>query len=319
MRGFVATSAHKKDIAALVRGGVEPTANEKYANVSIMLPPRWVQLDANINASLKCIESESVWTGDMTEADMKSNDGDVESDSGSEVEEGDVSKGRHCGVAISEDAEKERNALLKEALWLNVSSSRPTSAVDISSCDDSCTQEETENDLDDLPTPPPALSEVHRQTSVTFVKRKDLSALANIDQILTFKDKAGNTAAHHAAFIGLKKTYETLLALGASKYVLNNANICPEAIRSGVGTLFPRPSRVSSTSCRTGEHILPMNTFNKVDAIFFRKLTRRRVIPEDLVPVAFRAAAESESPLALIELQQRLLNMDSVSCTPVAS
>ena len=42
-----------------------------------------------------------------------------------------------------------------------------------------------------------------RQDSVSFVSQAEYEPISNIDDLVSFKDKAGNSAAHHLAFMGL--------------------------------------------------------------------------------------------------------------------
>ena len=60
-----------------------------------------------------------------------------------------------------------------------------------------------------------------------------------------YRDKAGNTAAHHAAFIGLPRTLEALQdyakrpPLSKSKWRTNHALLTPQAVADKLATLYP--------------------------------------------------------------------------------
>jgi hypothetical protein len=217
-------------------------------------------------------------------------------------------------MALSDDLECVKNAFLKEADWLDIPSiSRQSTGVVASDVSLSfASGEDATVDLH-LLSPPAAVSESTRETSVSFIKTRNLTALTQLNHILTFKDKAGNTTAHHAAFMGLTKTYNTLVSLGASRYALNEANICPAAVLCGVATLYPLPSSSPPTSsCRVGGHQLPLNTFHRGDAVLFRSLTRRALLSDELVKKAFYTAVDVSCPPALEGLQNALLEMRSV-------
>ena len=77
-----------------------------------------------------------------------------------------------------------------------------------------------------------------RQNSGVFDSIKAYEGIVDIDYLVLSKDKAGNTAAHHAAFIGLPRTMKALLnyaknpPLAKSKWVMNLAKIVPEGFSS---------------------------------------------------------------------------------------
>jgi hypothetical protein len=284
----------------------------------LIICPRMVLLDSNLlmKRTTAIADASDSWNGEMKEATTMTPEAAAyeESDTESDVASDDEDEvAIWCNVELSYDIELEKNTLLKEAHWLNIPSvSRPTSILE----PQSAMEEENggDVDMDMLPPPPAPLSEVHRQTSVSFVKTRNLTPFSDIKHILTFKDKAGNTAAHHAAFMGLTKTYNTLLSLGASRYALNEANICPAAVLCGVATLYPLPpSSPPTSSCRVGGHLLPLNTFDRGDAMLFRNLTRRSLLPDELVRKAFRTSADATCSSALEELQNALLEMRTVS------
>lgn len=68
-----------------------------------------------------------------------------------------------------------------------------------------------DEDDDDLP---PAAPMMTRQASQAFWECDAYEPLDNMDQLLHYKDKAGNTAAHHAAYMKLDMTLDVLLSCG---------------------------------------------------------------------------------------------------------
>jgi SpoVK/Ycf46/Vps4 family AAA+-type ATPase/DNA-binding transcriptional MerR regulator len=73
-----------------------------------------------------------------------------------------------------------------------------------------------------------------RQTSEIFYSLPNYEPLDNITELIKFQDKAGNSAAHHAAFIGLIKSAEALFQAGASRWLPNRDGDTPAGLLAGL-------------------------------------------------------------------------------------
>jgi len=77
-------------------------------------------------------------------------------------------------------------------------------------------------------------SSLHRLTSVGFYSLKSYEPIVTIAELIKFADKNGNTAAHHAASIGLPLTVAALFKAGASRWVANKTSDTPAGILDGI-------------------------------------------------------------------------------------
>ena len=155
---------------------------------------------------------------------------------------------------LSPHWEQETNALLSEAYFLTASASASLSP------DSTCV---SELDHDILDAPPV----MNRHTSTAFFSLSSFEALPDIDALCQFTDKNGNTACHHAAYMGLHQTFEALVAHGASRWQENKGGDTPSCLRDGF-------------SLGTGS---ALSTFHKI-------LTKRGFMSPALVPVAMQTA-----------------------------
>jgi hypothetical protein len=94
-----------------------------------------------------------------------------------------------------------------------------------------------EDSAEDPPPPPGKAgltrSKSLRSQSLAFHQTMAYSAVKDLHSLLTFKDKAGNTAAHHLAFLRLDKALAALERVGASLWEVNQANVSANAVFDG--------------------------------------------------------------------------------------
>ena len=132
--------------------------------------------------------------------------------------------------------------------------------------------EDEDSKLDQMFPPPPRLL---RQDSAAFMAMDHFIAIDNIDDLCRFKDKNGNSAAHHAASIGLNRTAEALHKHGAPRWLPNNTSDTPAALRDGL---------------RLGSGVVP----NRLH----RALTKRSLLPRFALRFAFQTPLDYRpSPL----------------------
>jgi hypothetical protein len=235
------------------------------------------------------------------------NDDSSDADDSSEDDEGGKPN-------IEDNRELERNAAIQEDLLQGQSEKSP----------DTATGQSPSNEI-------LSAGILLRQTSSGFHDRVGYDPIASIDDLITFTDKAGNCAAHHLAFIGLKKSYAALLECGASKYALNHALVCPSAIVDGVATI-PFPSIVAPTADSIaaedatdnaaapphvpvvvrGQCPLPLPAFDDASLKLYRHLTKRGLLPPHLIRAAFLTPEDYSPPLELKPLVDALMEMQKV-------
>ena len=180
-----------------------------------------------------------------------------------------------------------------------------------------------------------------RLTSMTFNDLTAFEPLQDMDHMITFKDKAGNTAFHHAAFIGLPKTLHSLQEYArltphlvkSSRWIQNAARIVPRAILDGVATISPATIYDASVSIdearsswRTSYHLnlpvpvrgrdeLPFYALDLESANLYRNLVKRNLGQKQLglavVKAVFRTAKDYRHPSKLDELVSALQDMDN--------
>ena len=84
-----------------------------------------------------------------------------------------------------------------------------------------------------------------RQSSAGFADLASYQPITQLDHLVNYKDKAFNTAMHHAAFIGFPKflsemqEYAKSPPLNKSSYIYNAAKVVPLALLDGVATIYP--------------------------------------------------------------------------------
>ena len=69
-----------------------------------------------------------------------------------------------------------------------------------------------------------------RQVSLLYVSMSSYEMIDNIGDLLIGTDKSGNTAAHHAAYIGLTLTAKALFTAGASRWRGNITHDTPQSL-----------------------------------------------------------------------------------------
>ena len=74
-----------------------------------------------------------------------------------------------------------------------------------------------------------------RQTSEGFTNQEHFDEITNLIDLCTFADLNGNTAAHHAAYIGLFLTAKALFKAGSSRWVSNFTFDTPASLLDGLG------------------------------------------------------------------------------------
>jgi len=123
------------------------------------------------------------------------------------------------------DFELKQNEQYEESHFLHVSLapsfSEPSS---LGSCEDGVEA------LNDFGAPPPLI----HQTSIGYNQAKSFEPLATIADIVRFVDKNGNSAAHYAGNMGLHRTVEKLVELGASKFLANKFGDTPSSLQAGL-------------------------------------------------------------------------------------
>jgi len=124
-------------------------------------------------------------------------------------------------LAADNEFEKNKNILLSEMLWHDISCDRTDTSYANEKVDEKAQQFSQECSFD-IPMP-----SLNRASSVSFVKSTQVHPLKTVDDLKLFKDKAGNCAAHHLAFVGLKKSLQLLFQLGVSQWQVNNVQISP--------------------------------------------------------------------------------------------
>jgi hypothetical protein len=87
-----------------------------------------------------------------------------------------------------------------------------------------------------LPVTPPvdAINSFTRQNSAGFYSMHQYHAIEKIEELVSFRDKNGNGAAHHAASIGLRRTVEALFAAGAKRWIENSFMDSPSGLLDGL-------------------------------------------------------------------------------------
>ena len=73
-----------------------------------------------------------------------------------------------------------------------------------------------------------------RQNSAGFYSLHQYSPIKKIADLISFTDKNGNGAAHHAASIGLRRTVEALFTVGAKKWIMNSFSDSPTGLLDGL-------------------------------------------------------------------------------------
>lgn len=121
---------------------------------------------------------------------------------------------------LPDDWEIEQNVILCENYFHSTLSN-------VKMDDQSCV---SEMDISIMSSPPPLMS---RFTSTSFFNLSSYDKLPDIDTFCHFVDKNGNTACHHAAYIGLHQTFDLLVKHGASRWQENNAGDTPNYLRDG--------------------------------------------------------------------------------------
>ena len=171
------------------------------------------------------------------------------------------------------------------------------------------------------------------QQSIMYSECDSFDALDSIDQLISYKDKAGNTAAHHCAFMGLKKSLAALVSCGAKAWGQNLALVPPVAIADGVATI-PFPAYIKSAATTTdhviqipsgevvcvdlrddvaGREGLPWPKLDPLSAQLYRSLRRRNLLPIPLVRLAFQTPRGYDSPDYLSPLVEAMFDMKKVS------
>ncbi len=75
---------------------------------------------------------------------------------------------------------------------------------------------------------------MRRQKSAGFYSLHQYCPIKTIAELTSFRDKNGNTAAHHAANMGLHRTADALFAAGSKKWVANVFSDTPAGLLNGL-------------------------------------------------------------------------------------
>ena len=208
-------------------------------------------------------------------------------------------------INIDSNFEMNKNSYLTELRWHSVEENtqpQPDEHQEIST---------SEEEMELLPLPPP-VTEMERNTSVIFIKRKEYVPFTKLSHLLASSDKLGNTALHHIAFMKFNKSYETLINFGASKWKLNSMGVCPEAIFQEIATLCSEISPNLPPETRFGNHQLPLCVFDSMTSTLFEKISRRGIIPSYLIKPLFQMNQNCSSPTSLSSLVDSILKLDKV-------
>ena len=171
---------------------------------------------------------------------------------------------------IPENCELDMNIALSENYF--------HSSIPILSADSKSYESDTESDT--LAAPPA----INRFTSTAFFNLSSFEQLPDIDALCHFKDKNGNTAGHHAAYIGLQRTFAALMKIGASKWVENTLGDTPSCLRDGF-ELGSGPA---------------ISKLHKI-------LTKRQFISAELLPIALHTPLDYEPSVSALPLLDALL------------
>eukprot|EP01038_Epipyxis_sp_PR26KG_P004361 gene4361-6169_t len=152
-----------------------------------------------------------------------------------------------------------------------------------------------------------------RQSSVYFFSTLEYEPIESITQLIKSKDKSGNSALHHCAFIGLIRTYEALIESGASKWLCNNNNIPAAAIMDGVATLDPIIENLAEDDNnevnKTYIREIPQLKFDDVTLKLYKYIRRRMLLPRHLIQAIFRTSLNYMSPESLSHVIDEMLDM----------
>ena len=125
-----------------------------------------------------------------------------------------------------------------------------------------------------------------RQSSVYFFSNLEYEAIETLPELIRSKDKSGNTALHHCAFIGLLRCVEILIECGASKWVLNNNKIPAAAILDKVATLDPIVKNLvedDESAERSTIREIPLLMFDDTTLQLYKSIRRRMLLPRHLI------------------------------------
>lgn len=164
-------------------------------------------------------------------------------------------------------------------------------------------------DMDVEALKPSSPTEMFRAQSIEYHSRQEFEPITVIDDLILFKDKNGNTAAHHCAAVGLLKSYGALVSAGASRFILNSKFISPAAIFDGVATLFEMTPQTTSN----GLAVLPLSKMNANNSKLYKQLTRHNIVVPSVKLALLACPSEYEWSTAVFDLEEALQTMDRVS------
>ena len=92
-----------------------------------------------------------------------------------------------------------------------------------------------ENDAKDTtPSSPSSSFNMHRQTSDGFYRLSTYEEITDIDDLINFTDKNGNTSLHYLCSMGLEKSAALMISLGASEWRPNKTFDTPRGLLDGL-------------------------------------------------------------------------------------
>jgi len=125
---------------------------------------------------------------------------------------------------------------------------------------------------------------LQRQMSAGFWEQSHFDKVENITNLISWKDKEGNTAAHYAAQLGLSKSLQALYAAGASKWTENKYGETPAGIIAGVD-------------------------YKSVASISLHKIcSKRNFIRQPLLSYAFRIPIEYSTSSEFVAAEEAILD-----------
>jgi hypothetical protein len=156
---------------------------------------------------------------------------------------------------------------------------------------------------------PSTPTEMCRAQSVEYHGRAEFEPIDSLEELIAFKDKNGNSAAHHCAFMGLTKTYAALMAAGASRFAVNSRHICAGAVLEGVATLCPSNQPVEN---HANVQTLPLSRMNASSARLYKQLTKYSIVPQRAKVALLQCPAEYRWPADISDLEEALETLDKV-------
>jgi hypothetical protein len=143
-----------------------------------------------------------------------------------------------------------------------------------------------------------------KQSSDGFDQLDQYEPLEDLNSLLRNRDKAGNSAAHHAALIGLGRTLKALFVAGASRWTANSVGLTVALVAEQGGLHFRLP--VVRDLMHNHSPLDEDLRISKRLSRLHRACTKRGMLPSDVVMAVLRTPEDATTSAELDEVVKML-------------